>query len=148
MRLPQCSSENIAWNVLAKQCVLLSRRLIFGRCPVNRLEQSGNDQCRDGHRHIVERLMRPQGSIPRYASWNRVKSVAIATLVTLILAPATTAEARHRHHHHFEYQQGSPEQEYGLPASNRPAGRRGLSLAQLLPRDWKLQPPDSNWTGK
>ena len=74
--------------------------------------------------------------------------LVMATLLTLILAPSITADARHRHHHRFEYQQGSPEQQYGLPAISHAKGRRGLSLAQLLPRDWKLQPPDSNWTGK
>jgi hypothetical protein len=84
----------------------------------------------------------------RNTTLNRAKRAAIAILVTLILALATTANARHRHHHRFHYQDGSSEQEYDVPASSRPTAQRGLSLAQLLPRDWKLQPPDSNWTGK
>jgi hypothetical protein len=83
-----------------------------------------------------------------YAIWNRGRSTAVATLMILVLAPATTADARHSRHHRFEYRQGSSELGSDLPVRSHPTTRGLLSLSQLLPRDWKMQPPDSNWTGK
>ena len=73
-----------------------------------------------------------------------------AVLIALILAlTATTADARRRHHRvHFHLRQApvmmvSPAAE---EFAREPRGR--IEAAQIVPRDWQLQPPDPNWQGR
>jgi len=72
-----------------------------------------------------------------------------AVLIALILAlTATAADARRRHHRvHFYLRHAPvmmvpPAEEF----AREPRGR--IEAAQLVPRDWQLQPPDPNWQGR
>ena len=72
---------------------------------------------------------------------------AIAVLSVVVLSMAT-ADARHRHRQRVDYPQGYSERDDNLPAREQAPGGSGPGLAQLVPRDWTLQPPEPNWTGK
>lgn len=74
-------------------------------------------------------------------------------LIALILAvTATTADARRRHYRHHSYYIRHAPVMLVAPGAAEVAtrGMRGRidSPAQLVPRDWQLQPPDPNWQGR
>ena len=72
-------------------------------------------------------------------------------LIALILAfTASTADARRRHHRGYIYLRHAPVMMVPPAAAEmaRAAPGRIESPAQLVPRDWQLQPPDPNWQGR
>ena len=72
-------------------------------------------------------------------------------LIALILAfTASTADARRRHHRGYSYLRHAPVMMVPPAAAEmaRAAPGRIESPAQLVPRDWQLQPPDPNWQGR
>src|SRR5262245_56380298 len=70
-------------------------------------------------------------------------------LAALILAvTASAADARRRHHRYYFYRHApvmmmAP----GFIEAQSPRGRIEHP-AQLIPRDWQLQPPDERWKGR
>ena len=72
-------------------------------------------------------------------------------LIALILAfTASTADARRRHQRGYIYLRHAPVMMVPPAAAEMARGARGRieSPAQLVPRDWQLQPPDPNWQGR
>lgn len=72
-------------------------------------------------------------------------------LIALILAvSASTADARRRHHRHHHWR-GAPVMMIA-PGMDMPRGydtpREGRSSSGFIPADWKLQPADSNFSGR
>jgi serine/threonine-protein kinase len=70
-------------------------------------------------------------------------------LIALILAfTAESADARRRHHRY--YMRHAPVMMVMPDGAEFARGKRGRieSPAQLVPRDWQLQPPDPNWQGR
>ena len=69
-------------------------------------------------------------------------------LIGLILAvTATAADARRRHHRHHFYKH-APVMLMVPGAMEAGRSARADSPAQLIPRDWQLQPPAPNWQGR
>lgn len=78
------------------------------------------------------------------------KDMRRIVLIALILAvTATTADARRRHHRYY-IRQAPVMMVMPDAAEVATRGMRGRidSPAQLVPRDWQLQPPDPNWQGR
>src|SRR5256885_4385479 len=73
-----------------------------------------------------------------------------AVWIALILAlTATSADARRRHHRGHYYMRQAPVMMVAPDAgevAREPRGR--IEAAQIVPRDWQLQPPDPNWQGR
>jgi hypothetical protein len=72
-------------------------------------------------------------------------------LIALILAfTASAADARRRHHRGYIYLRHAPVMMVPPAAAEMARAARGRieSPAQLVPRDWQLQPPDPNWQGR
>src|SRR5260370_35915522 len=78
---------------------------------------------------------------------SRTMRFAIAVLSVLALSLAT-ADARHRHRHHQRDDTPPGYSERDDSPREQSAGRSGPGLAQLVPLDWTLQPPDPNWPSK
>jgi hypothetical protein len=73
-------------------------------------------------------------------------------IAALLAMTMSSSDARHRHRrHHFDMMPYSASTDGIAPFDDRAPRRhrRGnLDLADLVPRDWQLQPPDPNWKGK
>ena len=74
-----------------------------------------------------------------------------AVLIALILVlTASSADARRRHHRVHFYMRHAPVMMVPPAAAaefaREPRGR--IEAAQIVPRDWQLQPPDPNWQGR
>lgn len=71
-----------------------------------------------------------------------------AALVLMLLMLSPAADARGRHHHfgrHFYFRQVL----LPAPEAGRPDGaRRDADVAELVPRDWQLQPASPAWQGR
>jgi hypothetical protein len=86
-----------------------------------------------------------------------MRTLFVAILMLLFAVDASDARRRGRHHHR-PYVVVVPQEAPGaVPGVGREvrmmgvprSGRRSpLTLAEIIPADWKLQPPDPAWNGK
>src|SRR5215467_4242109 len=68
----------------------------------------------------------------------------------VLLTTASVAEARHRHWHKYYFAAAPYAYGFAFPQDNlqrRRPQRERLNPADMVPPDWQLQPPDSNWKG-
>ncbi len=73
-----------------------------------------------------------------FAALNAMLRRGAVILISLAIG-VSAAHARHRGHHHHRSD--------ALGADETPVSR-GDAAAALVPSDWRLQPPDTNWKGK
>ena len=69
-------------------------------------------------------------------------------LILVLLVFTTSADARRRHHHHGRHLY---DRQVLLPAPDairRDARGRDANVAELVPRDWQLQPASPAWQGR
>lgn len=76
----------------------------------------------------------------------------VLLLACVLVLVASTAEARHRHWrwHGYHYFRAAPYAYGFLPPQDmqrRRSQRERLNPAAMVPPNWQLQPPNSNWKG-
>src|SRR5262245_29079297 len=76
----------------------------------------------------------------------------VLLVACVLMMTASIAEARHRHRHWQGYYVGAAPYAYGFAAFENNLQRRrpwaeGANPADMVPPNWQLQAPDSNWKG-
>src|SRR2546421_313166 len=88
------------------------------------------------------------GSFCPSARWSGMQRAVLIALILVLTA--SSADARRRHHRVHFYMRHAPVMMVPPAAAaefaREPRGR--IEAAQIVPRDWQLQPPDPNWQGR
>src|SRR5437868_481833 len=88
------------------------------------------------------------GSFCLSARWSGMQRAVLIALILVLTA--SSADARRRHHRVHFYMRHAPVMMVPPAAAaefaREPRGR--IEAAQIVPRDWQLQPPDPNWQGR